>query len=188
MHPTMDQTEEEKKTLATDNPAESAPDADDIIAKYEEMFATRYTEEDPAYLPYINKGMDLPPIVENYSMRRQRPNWNDNRSDSRQYQDRGRKRNFDDASHHEDWKRRRGHHDNRSYHHDQGGGWGHQQHRGHGGENRWGHQPRQDQRARDDRGYQRDQSGRWYDNERGRSSGPYEARQRSHQPQDHEWT
>ena len=80
MHPTMDSVASEEKLPAANDsagPAEPGSDASEVLAKYEAMFASRYTPEDPAYRPYIDKEMDPPPIVENYHVRRQRQNWNE---------------------------------------------------------------------------------------------------------------
>ena len=86
MYPAMDsETRDGKQILdnspgtdtETNQPTDSALQADQITAEYEEMFASRFTKDDPFYLPYINKGMDPPPIVENYQVRRPRPNWRD---------------------------------------------------------------------------------------------------------------
>ena len=54
-------------------PAASSDEMRDNLAAWEVMFANRFTEDDPHFKPYIDTEPDLPPIVENYYVRKQRP-------------------------------------------------------------------------------------------------------------------
>lgn len=41
----------------------------DIVQKYEEMFAHRFTSEDQEFQQYVNRPPDPPPIVEDWRSR-----------------------------------------------------------------------------------------------------------------------
>lgn len=55
-----------------------------FLEEAEELFKTRFTDEDEEFMKIYNKELSDPPIVENYNVRPQRDNWN-----------RGNRRNFD---------------------------------------------------------------------------------------------
>ncbi|XP_033624209.1 uncharacterized protein LOC117287798 isoform X2 [Asterias rubens] len=143
--PTMDSAGDKTPTdVSTEKVSAENPTSSDIVQKYQEMFSSRYSDDDPFFKPYKTKGMDPPPIMENYFIRQQKRSWNDSYQDHRNNQDRGygpsKRPQYDHRGQHG------GHHG--GHHRERDGGWGQQ-----GRNQQWGNSSHnQDWRQRDRQG------------------------------------
>ncbi|XP_069092540.1 RNA guanine-N7 methyltransferase-activating subunit-like protein [Pleurodeles waltl] len=68
----------------------------DVAPNYEEMFAHRFTAEDPDYQQYVKRGEALPPILDNWRGRSggQQRNRDQRFQDNRPFRDRGERRDW----------------------------------------------------------------------------------------------
>ncbi|XP_051690171.2 RNA guanine-N7 methyltransferase-activating subunit-like protein [Oryctolagus cuniculus] len=84
-------------------------DTSEAVKNFEEMFASRFTEDDKEYQAYLKRPPDTPPIVEEWSSRggggqRNRGNW---LQDNRQFRDRdGGRRGWPGDSRSDPWRGR----------------------------------------------------------------------------------
>ncbi|ESO86568.1 hypothetical protein LOTGIDRAFT_235360 [Lottia gigantea] len=52
-----------------------------MLSEYEELFKSRYTEDDPDYKATIDKSLDSPPCLQDWFVKRN--DWHQNRNDNR---------------------------------------------------------------------------------------------------------
>ena len=66
-------TKEEPSVAAEAGPE---PVSEEVLARYEELFASRFSEEDELFQEYMSKGGRVPPILDHYQiMRPRQPRW-----------------------------------------------------------------------------------------------------------------
>ncbi|XP_040825542.1 RNA guanine-N7 methyltransferase activating subunit [Ochotona curzoniae] len=83
-------------------------DTSEAVKHFEEMFASRFTEEDKEYQEYLKRPPDTPPIVEEWHSRaggnqRNRGNW---LHDNRQFRGRDGRRGWPSDNRANQWHRR----------------------------------------------------------------------------------
>ena len=80
-------TEEEKTVTEEEAPTTEEPSvaveegpepvSEDVLARYEELFAGRFGDEDELFQEYLTKGSRVPPILDHYQVMRPRnPRYN----------------------------------------------------------------------------------------------------------------